>query len=166
MEFPDLSTVWELFSNNAFNVVTSYWFMPFLYAYVLWGLLSHMIINKLVFNAWERAFPNALGKWKEFSWLPQRVGIIERLLYTSAIIFDQFAFIALIIGIKAVGDLGDNFYKKADENKTYIPQRRRANLFLLGSLLSLIFGILGGIIFRWIIDPHYMTNIFNSFLIK
>lgn len=74
-----------------------------------------------------------------FKWAPRSIGVLEGIIYTSAVVFNQLGLIALWLTFKAIGEWNDS--------KETGPTRIRANNFVIGNGISLITGIIGGIIF-------------------
>lgn len=84
-----------------------------------------------------------------FEWAPQIIGIVERVIYTSSIILNQYGGIAVWMAVKVIGEWGDT----ADEKGKIT--RIRVNNFLINSGVSLILGVIGGLLFRLIIGEDF-----------
>jgi hypothetical protein len=82
-------------------------------------------------------------------WASQQVGMVERFLYTSSILFAGSGLIAVWVGIKALSQW------KRWEGKTHA-ERVTFNLYLVGSGLSLLYGILGAQIAIWLNGSEYL----------
>ena len=78
-------------------------------------------------------------------WTSQLVGVIERFIYTSAILFVRSELIAVWMGIKAISQW------KRWEDRSHVARATFA-LFLVGTGLSLAYGILGAQITLWLND--------------
>lgn len=71
------------------------------------------------------------------------LGAIERLLYTTAIIIGESNFIALWLTLKTISQWEK--WKGKDEKS-----RANFNNFLSGTGLSLAYGVLGGMVVKWL----------------
>jgi len=146
----------------------------FLVGYITWGIISHFAVKKIMSRVWERTtlsykkmyprnkVPPELDseKRKPFNWAPSTIGVFERILYTSAIIFNQVLLIGIWAAFKIIGEWSDisSSSKKSSKNADGGVSRIRANNFLIGNALSLIFGILGGVIFWLVVNPNFIVE--------
>lgn len=89
-----------------------------------------------------------------FHWAPKTIGVLEGIIYTTAVIFDQLGFIAVWLGFKALGEWNDS--------RGSGPTRVRANNFVIGNGLSLITGIIGGIIFWYFYNSAVLIRSIND----
>lgn len=114
------------------------WFSGFLFSVVLGGVVVKYL------NLWLR---NYIGVEKEVAKLTPTLGCIERAIYTLLYIFGGYQFIAIWFGIKVAQKLV-TFTKIENkiENKE-LPKKvgERINVFLICNIVSLCFGILGGL---------------------
>jgi hypothetical protein len=127
----------SFFLGYIFSVVIGYWFTRE-YNRKVWEFLSLLELEK--------------SKKKDDRpqlWAAQQVGIIERFLYTSSILFAGSELIAVWVGIKALSQ-----WKRWD-GETHAG-RANFNLYLVGSGLSLLYGILGAQIAIWLNDSEYL----------
>jgi len=161
--------------------------IAFIWGYVIWGLISDIVVNKVMENIREKTKTSKQEQRKlsrnikelspeldsairkPFKWAPRQIGRLERILYTTAIIFNQFALIGVWFVFKAIGEWKDNYPSRDYFEKAFSKKeietgttRIRANNFLIGSAWSLIFGIIGGFIFRYILDPNFIINLINN----
>lgn len=152
-----------IIKTNSLHISTIRIVIAALMGYVIWGFVSNKVTKWYSSRLWEKARPDGFKMRNEYSWIPRDLGIIERFIYTSAIISNQFLLIGLMLTIKAIGDFSDNFYENRKPRKAeeHIPKRIRANIFLNGSLISLILGVTGGIIFKSISERNYLANLLN-----
>lgn len=71
--------------------------------------------------------------------------------------------IGLWLAFKIIGEWHDapinKDKEKKDEDKV---NRVRANNFLIGNAVSLIFGILGGVFFRLILNHNFLQNLIQK----
>jgi|GEM_PF-2882496 len=89
-----------------------------------------------------------------YRWAAKLLGAIERLLYTTAIIMGENNFIALWLTLKTISQWEK--WKGADEKS-----RANFNNFLSGTGLSLAYGILGGMVVKWLGSNNFLL-IFSS----
>lgn len=169
------SLIWLSISYK--EIISDKFFIAFITGYIVVGIIADILLSEYALSAWARVRKsskdaelntNFAGTWRgKFSWMPRRIGIIERVFYTTAVILGQFTFIGVWLIFKAIGqwkDISENdkSLKKKNEGKI---TRIRANMFLIGTGLSLIFGLLGGVVFKAIVDNSYLLNLI-SFRIK
>jgi hypothetical protein len=84
---------------------------------------------------------NPKDSLKSFRWTANLVGILERIIYTSSIIFGVQSFIPIWLGVKIISQ-----WKKGEiENG-----RAMFNIYLIGTGLSLAYGSAGGQIILWL----------------
>ena len=99
-----------------------------------------------------------------YRWTASLVGATERILYTSAILFNRPEFIAIWLVFKTASQWrrwGD----KEKTNQTEIaPYQERANFnsYLINSGLSIAYGVLGGQIALWLKHSHVYIAIFSG----
>jgi len=101
-------------------------------------LLGHITIYPIIKHLWRVNQPSE----KEAVTLSQAVGVIERFLYTTAILIGEPTLIAVWLVFKVAPQWGR--WRQFDKG------RRIYNIFLIGSGLSLIFGIIGGFLIKWL----------------
>jgi O-antigen/teichoic acid export membrane protein len=140
------------------------------FGYIVFGFIADYLAVKIQSKIWRKTESSCKksgrGSLKfmqpsyrePFSWAPRTVGIIERIIYTSAIVSNQFALIGIWVALKIIGEWSDGSSNKEKDGIS----RVRANNFLIGTGASLIFGILGGIIFRLLINPSYLLNLIQG----
>lgn len=135
----------------------------------MWGIASHFIVKKIMLRVWgkttasykemypKRKVPPELDSKKRlsFKWAPATIGILERIFYTTAIVFNQNLLIGVWVAFKIIGEWSD-FSSKRNPNEGIT--RIRANNFLIGSALSLIFGIIGGVLFWLVINQNFIAD--------
>lgn len=159
------------------NFLRNQYFVAFVYGYLLVGFVADLIISKIMIYVQEKAansYKEMYGadppigldseKRKSFSWGPRIIGVIERIFYTSAIVFNQFTLIGVWLVFKAIGEWSD-FPSRNRENREKVKEgttRIRANNFLIGNAVSLLSGILGGVIFRLTLDFNFLANLIQK----
>lgn len=158
----------------------SQYVIAFIIGYVLLGIIADFLTNLIVRTVWQKTttswrevhgIKKPIPLWldsekrKHFSWAPRMIGVLERFLYTTAIIFNQFALIGIWLVFKAIGDWSDFSSTKNKEDDRGIKEgttRIRANNFLIGTGITLIFGILGGVLFRYTLDQNFLVNLIKT----
>jgi hypothetical protein len=99
-------------------------------------------VRKLVREAAERLGQKGLPYYSQWHrWMPTTVGAVELALYTAAANLGRFEWIAVWLGIKTVA--GWTRWNKEDAADKH-PSRTYFNCFLIGSGLSVAFGVAGG----------------------
>lgn len=159
------------------SFLTNQYFIAFIYGYVLSGFIADLLVNRFMLYVQKRTSqsykdmygvspPPGLDLKKRvfFSWAPRTIGILERIFYTSAIIFNQFALIGIWLVFKAIGEWSDipSKYENDQSEARKSSTRIRANNFLIGTALSLLLGILGGIWFRLTLDPNFLAELIQK----
>jgi hypothetical protein len=99
----------------------------------------------------------AIGEFKEgeyYRWTASIVGVTERMLYTSAILFNKLEFIGIWFLLKVVSQWRrwgekDLKSKTNDDEKSVYRERANFNSYLINTGLSLAYGVLGGEITIW-----------------
>lgn len=94
------------------------------------GTLVIFFAMYVVFDKWD---PNQ----RENLWYAAWTGIIERFIYTSAVLIDQFGIINGWLILKAVGDWSSSPRQKHRSWPAF-------TAYLTGNALSIIFGVVGG----------------------
>ena len=157
--------------------------MAFFWGYIAFGLVSYILTDIIMACVWEKTTcsykemyksspPPELDneKRKPFNWAPRLIGILERIFYTSAVAFGQFVLIGVWIAFKIIGEWGDlSFINNKHTVKKSKPDesmggttRIRANNFLIGSAFSLLFGILGGVLFRLTLSNNFLVELIQK----
>lgn len=91
-----------------------------------------------------------------FRWHGTMVGVLEALLYTSAILLHKEGFIAVWLALKVAGQWGRWSKDIECEVKTpegtvrrIVPGRTIYNIFIIGTGLMIAYGVAGGKIIEW-----------------
>ncbi len=102
------------------------------------------VMEKKVWGKWlqDKEEKNE-DKKKNIKKISMLVGILERVLYTTAIIMGQYSFIAIWLGIKVAPKWGK---WHEEENRGIF------NAFLIGNALSIIIAFVGA----WVIKPSIL----------
>lgn len=149
------------------------YFFAFISGYIVIGILADFLMKEYTKRFWNKSI-DSLEKaplekpsrdyyerlkllrkhMEEFKWSPRRVGVFERVLYTSAVVINKYEFIAVWLAFKVIGEWKDSI------SKTHAG-RVRTNNFILGNSLSIIFGVLGGILFKTFIENDYLLKLIN-----
>ncbi len=82
---------------------------------------------------------------------------MERILYTAFWIINKPEVIAGWLVLKAIGEWNPKNIKKID-----VVNREQIIIFLIGTAISLMFGVAGGIVFNFVLDPNYLLNLING----
>jgi len=108
---------------------------PFVIGYAISVIAAHFLVRWTLNPLWQ-----SLGDPREPNWfLPSlNQGLIERFLYTLSWQLGQPAFIGIWVALKVASQ-----WKKWSENPSY-------NIFLVGTGLSVLYGVLGAKEIFWI----------------
>ena len=129
--YGDLNQVWE-YTTNLYNNKQIIWI---LIAYLFISIPTSMIINMATKN-WQKELKdkndslNNAGKW---------IGILERILTSTFIFFNQFAAIGFLIAAKSIFRFGDLTNEK---------ERKLTEYILIGTLLSFTITVIVGVIIK------------------
>jgi hypothetical protein len=114
------------------------------------------IVKKTISRSWVLMDndEDELKVRKKFVWATELVGHLERFIYTTSIIFGVKEFIAVWLVLK----LSSQWTKWGGEKNPFNPQgndtiyksRATYQIFILGTGLSLVYGVLGGQITIWL----------------
>ena len=125
-----IATAWE---TTAWHYFVGYGYSIFAGELVLFLLMPRL---------YRRLPPESKGASRYNSGTPRRLGIFERVVYTSAWVVGHPEFIAVWLGLKTVQrSFGTT---RADKRSLDI-----FNVYLIGSGFSLAFGVLGGLAITW-----------------
>jgi hypothetical protein len=90
------------------------------------------------------------------------VGILERLIYTSSIVFGVKEFIAVWLAVKIASQW--KAYEGSESDRASQHKARALfNVYLLGTGLSLLYGALGAQIITWLDKQEYILPLISSF---
>lgn len=120
-------------------------------AVVIWWFIEKVLRKKYC----EKRGENDCGK-PSLVWLPISMGILDRILYTTAWIISQEVFIGVWLAVKVARG-----WKVPEERKATASSVVRYNVFLIGNALCVIFGVSGGMIInRWDEILTWLSKIF------
>ena len=137
--------------------------------YHIVGYLYSLLIGTWLIYYLADYTGKAIGEFKEgeyYRWTASMVGVTERLLYTSAILFSKLEFIGIWFLLKVASQWRrwgekDKTIKTENANDEKGAYRERANFnsFLINTGLSLAYGVLGGEIIIWLKNNDVITSI-------
>lgn len=134
------------------------------------GYLYSLLIGTYLTHYLAHYTGKAIGEFKEgeyYRWTAAMVGTIERMLYTSAILFNKLEFIGIWFLLKVASQWrrwGEKEIKRTetttnDDNKGAYRERANFNSFLINTGMSLAYGVLGGEIIIWLKNDDIPTSI-------
>jgi hypothetical protein len=116
-------------------------------------LVGHWLIRTLVMRLWS-----GLG-WKQnvdaeylfrLPVLPEMVGILERMLYTTAMLIGQPGFIGFWLALKVAGGWkGWSEPVRTPDGKVIMNGRDLFSVFLIGSGFSIAYAVTGALLMEW-----------------
>ena len=124
-----------------------------MYKLYIWssGLLFSVVLGNIIVKWFNFILRRYIGAEEKPAKLTPAMGCIERAIYTILTVFGYYNFVVTFFGLKIAQRLitftritNDDELKKAGQH---------ANVFLICNILSLGFGIFGGIIIRYFISP-------------
>jgi len=131
--------------------------------YVFSLAFGHVLISRLVPTLWM-----VLGRGQsadaEYLFrlpvLPEMVGILERMLYTSSLLIGRPEFIGLWLALKVAGGWkGWSEPVKAPDGKIVINGRDLFSVFLIGSGFSIAYGVTGALLIGWLKDGNLVVAV-------
>ena len=121
-------------------------------------VVGHYIVKMNVDNLWKKI---QIGDTIiRNQWHPAFIGLIERVMYTSCVLLGWQNFIAVWLALKAVPQW--RLWTEVTEN---LQGRAIFNIFLIGNSLSVIYGVAGGLIVKWLIADEISTAIVVAVLL-
>lgn len=132
--------------------------MSFLYyalGYFYSIVVGHWLILNFSKNAWEALGEIPKGE-KEipYRWTSSLSGILDRVIYTSSLLIPAKEFIAVWLAIKVAVQ-----WKRWDDEKDLGKARASFHIFVIGTGLSLLYGVVGALIVEWLSSQEYMPAI-------
>lgn len=89
------------------------------------------------------------------------LGILDRFIYAMGIVLKQYTFIGVWLGIKIISRL--TIHSDIKENNQIKEIGEKKNIFLIGNIVSLIIGIIGGLIVNFYYGD-YIRGIFEKII--
>ncbi len=140
-----------------------YWeYIYYAIGYLYSVLIGHLLVLSFSRNAWA-----ALGEMPKnevdmpYRWTSSLSGITDRVIYTSSLLFSAKEFIAVWLAIKVAAQ-----WKRWEDTKDLGKARASFHIFVIGTGLSLLYGIVGGVMVGWLKDANYIpATIFPVMLI-
>ena len=117
--------------------------------------VGHWLILNFSRNAWD-----ALGEMSEnkkdmpYRWTSSLSGILDRVIYTSSLLIPAKEFIAVWLAIKVAVQ-----WKRWDDNKDLGKARASFHIFVIGTGLSLLYGVVGALLVNWLSSKEYLPAI-------
>jgi hypothetical protein len=152
---------------NACGVIWGYFYSVF-----VGGLIIYFIVD-VAWKVFETHKESEIRK--KFNYATILSGCIDRIIYTTSIVFCSKEFIAVWIGIRVISHWSK--WDGININGEIAPQpkdgeiekykgRARYQIFLAGNGLSIMFGVLGGQIINWVNNKNYIYPIGYSLLLS
>jgi len=113
---------------------------------------GHFLISWFSKTAWSVLEGNSESdKDKQQRWATALAGTIDRIIYTSSLLFAAKEFIAVWLAFKIASQ-----WNKWDDEKE--PHKARAffHLFVIGTGFSLMYGVIGGLLVEWLQQGEYI----------
>jgi hypothetical protein len=126
-----------------------YYALGYLYSVVI----GHWFVLSFSRHAWS-----SLGeipkdeKDMPYRWTSSLIGMMDRVIYTTSILFMAKEFIAVWLALKVAVQ-----WKRWGDEKNLGKARASFHIFLIGTGLSLMYGVLGGFLGKWLNEADYLT---------
>ncbi len=139
------------------------------FGYLFSIVAGHVFVLQFSKKAWT-----ALGEIPKnevdmpYRWTSSMAGMVDRIIFTSSLLFHAKEFIAIWLAFKIAVQ-----WKRWDDKKDLGKARASFHIFLIGTGLSLMYGVVGGLLVKWLNHADYMPAIvfpliliaFNLFVI-
>lgn len=89
-----------------------------------------------------------------YRWTSSLSGILDRVIYTSSLLIPAKEFIAVWLAIKVAVQ-----WKRWDDNEDLGKACASFHIFVIGTGLSLLYGIVGALIIKWLCSQEYLPAI-------
>jgi hypothetical protein len=121
-----------------------------LISYLVSILAGYLYIKKISDTSYKITLKEDYEKWElgQHRWTSQLVGILERIIITTSIIFGVGEVLVLWYAVKITSIF--NIWNDEKKKGKYGRSRATFYIYLLGTSLSLIYGGLGAQIFFWL----------------
>jgi hypothetical protein len=143
---PILVIILQLVKNLYVDYAIGYLFSIF---------VGHIFVLRFSRKAWS-----ALGEMPKdeedmpYRWSSSLAGMVDRIIYTSSLIFLAKEFIAVWLAFKIAVQ-----WKRWEDKNNLGKARASFHIFLIGTGLSLMYGVIGGLIVEWLKNGDYIPAI-------
>ena len=130
----------------------------------LMGILAAFVVSILIGDLGIRPIRNEMYRGMEDtatqSWRPRAVGWLERFLYTATILAGFPEFVAIWLALKVAGQW-ERWKIDVGTPTGEDPHRARATyaVYLLGNGISVLYGGLGAMVFKWIRHGEFLVSL-------
>lgn len=124
------------------------------------GYCFSIVVGNFFVLRFSRMAWSALGEVPEnamdmpYRWTSSLAGIVERVIYTSSILFSAKEFIAVWLAFKIAAQ-----WKRWEDKEDLNKVRAIFHVFITGTGLSLMYGVVGGLIVEWLKNGEYAPAI-------
>ncbi len=141
------------------------------YLIIAYGIsiyIGHLIVFPISDDAYFITLKEKYEQWEigPHRWTSICVGILERIIITTSLIFGVTGVLAIWYGIKIISKVNVWNEEKKDDarNETVKHGRGRAlfNIYLIGTALSLIYGAFGAQVFYWLHYHYYLHFLLSA----
>jgi len=117
-------------------------------------LAGHFFVLRFSRKAWsalEEIPKNEIDM--PYRWTSSMAGIVDRIIYTSSLLFSAKEFIAVWLAFKIAVQ-----WKRWEDKDDVGKARASFHIFLIGTGLSLMYGVVGGLIIEWLKNAKHMAD--------
>lgn len=136
--------------------------------------IGHIVVFSISDSMFKLILKEKYVTWEigPYRWTTKWVGILERLIITTSIIFGVSGVLVIWYGIKIISKV--NVWNEENKKSTNLGHfelvkygRGRAlfNNYLIGTALSLFFGAFGAQVFYWLQNKDYLLFSFSTVVI-
>jgi hypothetical protein len=119
---------------------------------VFYFIVVHFFIEWIMTMLWVYVFAERASHK-----LTPTLGFIDRFFYALSFAFGMYFFVGIWLGIKTTSRLINSSDIKGTERFTTEGQKK--NLFIIGNAISLVLGVIGGIIIRVLFSAQIINVI-------
>jgi hypothetical protein len=126
---------------------------------------GHIATSKIVNLGWSIVENNKnLQIRSKYQWATVVIGHIDRILFTTSIVFGVKEFIAAWLAVRIVsqwskwGSVKESPQSRSKLEKVY-QSRALFQIFLIGTAVSLVYGVLGGQMVIWMVEGDFIYAI-------
>jgi hypothetical protein len=140
------------------TMLHSWW--PQIVGYVFAVIIAHFPIRLVVDQMWKDMgwTEKNQDETRPHSWHPRILGCVERTLYVASYQLGKPEFIGVWLALKVAGQW-KRWGQEPGSGATIIAGRHVYNVFLIGSALSIAYGITGAKMVEWFVRGNWTSAI-------
>ena len=131
-----------------------------LYVHYAIGYIFSIFVGHLLVWRFSRKAWSALGEIPKdeidmpYRWTSSLAGMVDRMIFTSSLLIPAKEFIAVWLAFKIAVQ-----WKRWEDKDDLGKARASFHIFLIGTGLSLMYGVIGALIIKWLTNAEYIPAI-------